>query len=181
LISLTDEILAEKLKAGDVAAAEELYKRWFSRLRSFAMRYLGSSQESEDLVQDLFLKWFKQPQLYASGRSVAAWLHVSLKNQCLNALRNDSKRKNLAALHFSPEPNTLLLPKIDASLLKQDLTNWYNNLSDKERLVFVLRFEQELQLKEISEIMGIPEGSVKSCLFYLLKKVQPLIKKYRYE
>ena len=52
----------------------------------------------------------------------------------------------------------------------------YIPMNEKEKLVFVLRFEQELSLKEISDISQIPEGTVKSCLFYLLKKMTHQLK-----
>jgi len=81
-------------------------------------------------------------------------------------------------MHFAPEPLIQPNQSLDAKQLKMELASWYKTLNEKERLVFVLRFEHGLPLKEIAEIAGIPEGSVKSCLFYLLKKVSPIAKTY---
>lgn len=175
---LSDEILAHQAMNGSEKAVSELYRRWFSKLRSFACRYVGNQQEAEDLVQELFLKWVNKPELFDTGRTFSSWIFVSLRNQCLNVIRNDKNRKALAEMHFAPEPLIQPNQSLDAKQLKMELASWYKTLNEKERLVFVLRFEQGLPLKEIAEIAGIPEGSVKSCLFYLLKKVSPIAKTY---
>lgn len=59
----------------------------------------------------------------------------------------------------------------DEKIILKSLENTLNQLSDKDRQVYTLRIEQELSLKEISTILHIPEGSVKSSLFYTLKKI----------
>lgn len=177
----SDEQLALLAKEGSDDAISELYRRWFSRLRAFACRYVGNQHEAEDLVQELFLKWVNRPELFDSAKSFSSWIFVSLRNQCLNLLRNDKTRRTLAELHFNPDPLVSFQNGMDAQKLKLELAEWYKTLSEKERLVFVLRFEHQLPLKEISEIAGIPEGSVKSCLYYLLKKVSPIAKMYTHE
>ena len=54
-------------------------------------------------------------------------------------------------------------------------------LNEKEQRIFKLRFEQDLPIKEIAEILSIPEGSVKSGIYYLLKKMSHKLKEFRYE
>jgi RNA polymerase sigma-70 factor, ECF subfamily len=65
---------------------------------------------------------------------------------------------------------------IDAKQAQQQLSIFLNTLSDKEQLIYELKINQQLSLREIAEIADIPEGSVKSCLFYLLKKLNTQLK-----
>jgi RNA polymerase sigma-70 factor (ECF subfamily) len=66
-------------------------------------------------------------------------------------------------------------------LLKEQLRRIREDLSDKERLIYTLRIDQELSIREIAEIAAIPEGSVKSSLFYTLKKMASRLKVFTHE
>ena len=69
----------------------------------------------------------------------------------------------------------------DMNYLQQLLQTQFDALSEKEKTIFTLRFENQLPIKDIAEQMNIPEGSVKSGLYYLLKKYAPILNFYHYE
>ena len=169
------------LHNGSEPAFNILYKRYRKKLVHFAQSLLHNKEQSEDLVQDVFIKLIQNPQLYKSGNSFASWVFTVVKNNCLNAIRNDKKRHELRSLHLPNNPSTETHQTNDYKQLRSKINNLYQSFNDKEKLVFVLRFELDLSLKETAEIANIPEGSVKSCIFYLLKKLAPHVKEYRHE
>ena len=169
------------LQNGSEPAFNNLYKKYRKKLVHFAHSLLHNKEQSEDLVQDVFIKLIQNPQLYKSGNSFASWVFTIVKNNCLNVIRNDKKRFELRNLHLSNNPSTESHSTNDYQKLRSKINSLYQTFNDKEKLVFVLRFELDLSLKETSEIANIPEGSVKSCSFYLLKKLAPHVKEYRHE
>ena len=70
---------------------------------------------------------------------------------------------------------------VDVNYLRQILDEKFESLSEKEQQIFTLRFSQQLSIREIAAIMNIPEGSVKSGIFYLLKKYTHIFNYYNYE
>jgi RNA polymerase sigma-70 factor (ECF subfamily) len=179
--NISDEELMLLLHQGSESAFNVLYKRYNKKLVHFAWSFLNNKEQSEDLVQDVFIKMIQNPNLFKHGNNFASWIFTIVKNTCFNVIRNDKKRHELRSLHLPQNPSTLSHTQTDYNSLKIKLNELYSNFNQKEKLVFVLRFELEMNIKEIAEIAVIPEGSVKSCIFYLLKKIAPHVKEYRHE
>ncbi|MFY8021254.1 MAG: RNA polymerase sigma factor [Bacteroidia bacterium] len=180
-IHISDEELMALLMKGSEPAFNILYKRYRKKLVHFSQSFLGSKEQSEDLVQDIFIKLIQQPHLFKQGNSFASWIFTIVKNNCFNLLRNEKKRHELRHTHIPSNPSIEQQSSKDFLSLKNKINALYQSLNEKEKLVFVLRFELELSIKETAEIANIPEGSVKSCQFYLLKKITPHIKEYQHE
>lgn len=180
-IHISDEELMALLSKGSEPAFNILYKRYRKKLVHFAYSFLGNKEQAEDLVQDVFIKLIQQPNLFKPGNNFASWIFTIVKNNCFNVIRNDKKRHELRSFHFPSNPSIELQTNNDLQSLRNKIRDLYQGFNDKEKLVFVLRFELELSLKETAEIANIPEGSVKSCIFYLLKKIAPQLKEYRHE
>ena len=70
---------------------------------------------------------------------------------------------------------------IDYKQFKAELQTIYETLSEKDRIIFVLRFQHEVPVKEIAEILNCPEGTVKSSTYYLLKKIAQKVPHYKPE
>lgn len=92
-------------------------------------------------------------------------------------------RQRILADGFNPIQNCSSSENrpFDLKVLNDRIKSAFSDLTDKEKQVFFLRFEHEKPLKEIAEILEIPEGSVKSCLFYLMKKMATQLKEFKYE
>lgn len=154
----------------DNHAFEQLYDRYARKLTGFCNRMVQSKEVAEDIVHEVFIKIIEQPKSFNIQLKFSTWVYTIAHNLCLNMIRNQQNRSKLIDLNYTQEVEYTSHTTIDASNLKGAINTAYKLLNEKEKAVFVLRFEHELSIKEIAEIITIPEGSVKSCLFYLLKK-----------
>jgi RNA polymerase sigma-70 factor (ECF subfamily) len=180
-INLTnsDEELMKALSGGNRRAFEIIYDRYFQRLVYFNKGLLNSNEIiAEDIAQDVFIKIIQQPKLFDTDKKFSTWIFTISKNLCFNHLRNEKNRKDLLQNNFQAESIMHHYSSIDAEIVRKKIAQVFETLNDKEKAIFVLRFEQELPLKEIAEIVEIPEGSVKSGIFYLLKKISSQLKDY---
>lgn len=176
----TDEKLMQSAASGDRKAFESLYERYFEKLTWFARQYVYDVQAAEDLVQEVFIKIIEQPELFDNNRKFSTWAYTVTANRCKNILRDTQNRKEL--LGKQPQPiQTSMQHQMDYKQLRQKLRTVVEGLSEKEKALFVLRFEHELPIKEIAEITSSPEGTIKSGIHYLLKKMSSHLKAFTHE
>ncbi len=171
----TDEELVAAMANGDKQALKELYQRYFAKLTRFAMQFVTDKNRAEDMVQECFIKLIEQPGHFTTTQKFSTWIYTLVSNKCKNLLRDEANRQILLQKNTQHD-YAVTQPKQDALLLKQALSKLFKTLSEKEKQLFVLRFEQQHQVKEIAAILEMPEGSVKSGLFYLLQKINKQLK-----
>lgn len=167
---------------GDRTAFEILYDRYFNKLVWFAQRFIDDLQQAEDAVQEVFVKIIERPERFDGERKFSSWVYTVTGNSCRNILRDTGNRSRILEeqVAHQTQQNTVQQHNLDYALLRETIRAAYKTLSEKERNIFVLRFEQELSLKEIAEIINIPEGSVKSGIYYLLKKFSNHLKPFHH-
>lgn len=138
----------------------------------FAKRFLVSSDEAEDLVQDLMLKfWQKKDELvYLNLKS---YVLKCVKNECLNKLKHETVKQNFA--DFQIHRNELY--KMETNNLKEKILEFINALPEKQKLVIHLKDVEEYEVSEISEILEIEENAVRVNLMRARQKVKEQINK----
>ena len=166
-----DSELMQLIVLGDQAAFGELYHRYKDRMYYYFYRMLGNSPEqANDFLQELFMKLIEKPESYNPKFAFATWLYSVANNMCKNEYRRREIRKEYQAAealepkidylnNFSVEPEQLL-EKIFATL---------DRLGEEHRSAFLLRYREGFSIKEVAEILELPEGTVKSRLFYAKK------------
>jgi len=171
---LTDESLFERANQGERAAFEEIYDRYVGRLYNYFYRMLYQDEElAKDQTQELFLKLVEKGEQFKANRSFQTWVFSIANNMCKNIYRHEEvKRKVKDELTISmklveSENSEVLDKKAFMRALKEEL-NGYDTV---RRSIFILRFKHQLNIKEIAEITGVAEGTIKSKLFYTLKKL----------
>jgi RNA polymerase sigma-70 factor, ECF subfamily len=175
----SDEALMNLLiKKADKVAFETLYNRYAAKLTAFCKRLLSSTEAAEDTVHEVFIKIIEKPYQFDTSLCFSTWIYTITHRLCLNAIRNEQNRSRLLDLHYETEYITTLQHRVDSKSLKEKINQLYGTLSQKEQHIFLLRFEHQLPLKEIATVLDIPEGTVKSCIFYLLKKISSQLKPY---
>lgn len=178
--ALPDEELMRLLAKGQREGLSELYDRYFLRLVWFCSSFSLSPEQSSDVVQDVFMKLIEKPESFDPDKKFASWIYAVTANACRQLLRNNKTHLRILTNKVE-ETTTQNAQKYDRQQLTLQLQKLLNDLSPKEKQIYTLRFEQELPIKNIAEILQIPEGSVKSGLHYLLKKMAHYLKEFSYE
>lgn len=179
----SDEALMSHILKGNKIAFELLYERYFNKMVWYAHSFLQNTQSAEDTVQEVFIKIIQTPEKFDVNRTFSTWIYRVTANLCKNRLR-DEKQRAQSAKEIVPDIEynfSQLNHQADMIYLQNLLKEKFENLSEKEKNIFILRFEQQLSIKEVSAIMNIPEGSVKSGIYYLLKKYANILNYYNYE
>jgi len=161
---ITDEIIATKVKQGDIDAYGVLVERYENKLKKYGQKFLSHKEDIEDLVQDVFIKAYTNIQSFDPTQRFSPWIYRIAHNAFVNEL----KRKGRFSLGVF-DPDTIL-PFLtaketadEATLEEEDgieMEKILDNLSTKYKEVLILHYFQELSYKEISAILQIPVTTV---------------------
>lgn len=168
---LSEVELIMLIKAGDINAFDEFYKRNWRALYATAYRSTGSSDDAKDLVQTVFINLWNCRYSLQPDRYNASYLFRSLKNTTINFYKKDSVRKkgmdNLLYLEdtdqYTQEDNLM------AKELSVTIEGEIRELPKKMQEVFILSRKQNLSINEISETLNITPRTVKNQLSNALK------------
>lgn len=173
--SLTDEELMQYISKGNKKAFNELYNRYHKRLLFFMYKLLNFNQEkAQDLLHDVFVQIIEKPHRFDTNKKFSTWVYTLAKNQCYNYTRNTTNRERInddVAQQIETVEHPTVNNEIDKSIFNKEIEQIQHTLSQKEQMILTLRFREDLTIKEIAQIMQCPEGSVKSGIYYLLKKL----------
>lgn len=181
----TDEKLMERLALRDNEQAfEELYLRYASRFKGFFIRMLSSDATlADDFLQELFLRIYEARNSYRQGKQFSTWAFSMAYNLCKNEYRHREVVEGYL-LQQPPieEKDCCVLPEFesahDRSIFNKQLRKALSLLTEEQRAAYTLRYEEELSVQEIAEILHCPKGTVKSRLFYALKLLQRSLSNY---
>lgn len=159
------------LQAGKESAFNELYDRYGDKLYAYFWRALAQEKEvAEDFTQQLFLKLIERNASYNPDRKFSTWLFTLAANMVKNEYRRRSRAtKHQARMNASLEADEDWMARMDDAFWQERLEGALAKLAEKHRQVFLLRYQQELSIKEISAIIGCPEGTVKSRIHYAIQ------------
>ena len=166
----TDEELIERFQNGDLYAYDEIVRRYKDQLLNFAYRFLGEMEDSEDIVQETFLRVFRKKDAYKSIAKFSTWIYTITGNLAKTELRRRKRRRlfSISSLGFEDKdyeiPDSKRTPdeQVDTAVKDEMVQKAINSLSNKFKEVIILRDIQELSYEEISKIAKIPLGTVKS-------------------
>ncbi|NOZ55329.1 MAG: sigma-70 family RNA polymerase sigma factor [Calditrichaeota bacterium] len=166
----SDEELIERFQKGDREAFEKIVERYKDQLLNFAYRFLGSRQEAEDVVQDTFLRVYRNRKAYRRVARFSTWIYTIAGNLAKTELRKRKRRKlfsisdlgfeekdyEISDLSHNPEDD------VEGTLKEEIIQSEIEKLPPKFREVIILRDVQGLSYEEIALILKIPIGTVKS-------------------
>lgn len=182
LRQLTDEQLMARAKAGNDAAFEELYHRFARRLKGFFFLQLGGDEElAADATHDVFLRAYEARNRYQEGKSVSTWLFTIAYNICRNHYRSNAYETQLSAtLDAEPISEEQIEVQLDAVALDDALAQVLSELPPPLHQLFSLHYQEELTIPQVAEIVGIPEGTVKSRLHKTMNIIRKKLKRYEH-
>lgn len=137
----------------------------------FAKRFVMSSDEAEDVVQDLMIKfWQKKDELEQFG-NFKSYALKSVKNECLNRLKHHDVKLGFADLQLHRSE----LYKMDVNNLKEQIIGFINRLPEKQKMVIHLKDVEEYEVSEISTMLEMEENAVRVNLMRARQKVKEQI------
>ena len=155
---------------GCEASFGELYDRHSQRMHRYFYRLLGqNTHRADDFTQELFMKLVEKTALFDPERRFSTWLYTVAGNMVKNEYRRLSRQ--VAPLPVEDFFGENFSEDFDAQIFEQQLHQALGELDETQRQCFVLRYQEELSIREIAEILDCPEGTVKSRIFYTLKKL----------
>lgn len=154
----------ETFKKNIFSLKDEMYR--------FAKRFLSSVDESEDVVQDLMMKFWQKRDELAQYENLRAFALRCVKNECLNRLKHHDVKMNFAAVQVS----TSDYYKNEVNNLKDHILQFISHLPEKQKMVIHLKDVEEYEVSEIAEVMEMEENAVRANLMRARQKVKEQIK-----
>lgn len=161
---LTDEEIARLVQSGETESFGILIERYEAKMKRYAKRFLFGYEEAEDLAQEVFLKTYINIQSFNTSKKFSSWLYRIAHNEFINAIKKKGKEpisffdSDVIFPHPISKENTD--KKITESELRAMLDKCLNKLKPKYREPLVLYYFEELNYKEIADVLHIPIATV---------------------
>ena len=164
----SDEKLILRFQEGDINAYNELVKRYKDRLLNFVLRYFNNVEQAEDVVQDTLIKLYTHASYYKKIAKFSTWIFTIAKNNALTELRKNKRKKTDSlwtddgqVIDINSKEESLD-SKVQNEIAIDQLNKFLDEIPENFRMAVVLRDFQELSYEEISKILEIPIGTIKS-------------------
>ena len=187
----SEQELLKKAKEGDRNSFNIIVKNYYKKGYSVAYRYTGNARDSEDLLQDAFLKVFKNMNSFDLEKDFSPWFFKILINGCINFLRRKKLKRALFSFKEDYEEIGIDIEQTreysdsenpEKDLVKSELSvklwDAINKLPEKQRSAVILADIEGFSYEEISKILKCPIGSVMSRLYYGRLKLKSHLKNY---
>ncbi len=187
-MDIEEKAIIKEAQRGNLMAFETLVKRYDRQVLQLTRSIVHHVEDAEDIYQEVFVRVFRNLRKFHFRSEFSTWLYRVVVNHCLNFKKRSGRKRTFSLENESssgenwqttikgtgknPEQsmlNTELGDQIDQAI---------DQLSDRQRVVFELRHYHGHKLKEIAEIMGCSEGTVKNYLFRATQKLQQLLIEY---
>ncbi len=173
----SDEVLIGRIANGDRLAMQVLYARHHVRVFRFVLRLMRDQSAAEDLISEVFLDVWRQAGQFEGRSAVSTWMLAIARFKALSALRrrpDEALDEATAAAIEDPsdDPEISLEKKDKGVLIRKCLAG----LSAEHREIIDLVYYHERSVEEAAAIVGVPENTVKTRMFYARKKLAELLK-----
>ncbi|MBN1999387.1 sigma-70 family RNA polymerase sigma factor [candidate division KSB1 bacterium] len=180
----SDEELIQNFQQGDLAAFDVIVRKYKDQLLNFAFRFLGNQEEAEDVVQETFLRLYRNKHAYRKIAKFSTWLYTIAGNLAKTELRKRKRRRLVSISDLGYEEKEYEIEDtstdteraVDSVLKEEFIQHAISGLSNRFREVIILRDIQGLSYEEVGEILKIPLGTVKSRVNRARLKLQDKLK-----
>lgn len=183
----TDEELIARFQQGDEKAYIELVNRYQDRLMVFVYRFVNDMTQAEDIVQDTMVKLYTHRHFYKEIAKFSTWIYTIAGNLAKTELRKKKRRKVTSLSQMGLDDKDYDLPAViedtdeavQGQYTEERLQQALLDLPLHFRTVVIMRDIQELSYEEISKIVDVPLGTVKSRINRARLQLQKALKEYR--
>lgn len=174
------EILVKRVQNGDTPAFSLLVNQWQEKIHRFAYRFLSDMDDASEITQKTFIKAYHKMDTLEEPRKFSSWIYRVANNLCLDELKRAGRRKStpLEAWVEQVEENGTPATEIESKELCEVLKKALMLLPDEQRAVIILKEYEGLTFREIAEILEQSENTVKSRMYYGLKSLRRILKKW---
>lgn len=181
---IDDEMLVAQFKSGSQKAFDELMKRYERRIFGYLLRSVRNYEDAEELTLEVFFKAYRALGAWKPKAKFSTWLYTIASNLSIDYHRAKSRQpillledeevieKRLIATDISSNPEKNLEDKERGRIIREAV----DELSAKQKTVFMLARYEGMQIKEVAETLGMAEGTVKIHLHRAIKKLQTLLR-----
>ena len=178
---MTDKNIIDLQKSGNYELAFNAIVNCYSeRLYWHVRRFVCSHDDTDDLLQDIFVKIWRSLPNFKGESQIFTWIYRIATNETLTFLR----KQKFASLVRLDSPEATLLRKIESDpywngdAMQRELHKAVQKLPEKQKLVFNMRYFEEMKYEDIAEITGTSVGSLKASYHYAYNKIQKLLKEF---
>jgi RNA polymerase sigma-70 factor (ECF subfamily) len=187
---VSDETLMVRYQRGDQNAFSALVRRHQGPLYNFALRQLRAPSAAEEVVQDAFVRVVQSATEFKHEARFSTWLYTITRNLCIDQMRKRAHRRHPSLDEpgdgedgptlgeRTPDSRASVEREATGSELRGRIADAVELLPDDQREVFLMREVANLPFKEIAEITGVPENTVKSRMRYALERLQEALSEY---
>ena len=171
----SDEALIGRIAQGDHLAMRTLFARHQVRAYRFVLRIVRDKMLAEDVISDVFLDVWRQASAFEGRATVSTWLLAIARNKAASALRRRTDMQVdgetlITIADPADDPETALLEKNRIDFLRRCIAN----LSAEHGQIVDLVYYHGKSIREVAEVVGIPEPTVKTRMFYARKRLTEL-------
>jgi RNA polymerase sigma-70 factor (ECF subfamily) len=184
---MIDLDLIQRAKQGDMGAFEQLVFRYDKQVLTMAARYVQSSEDAKDIYQEVFLRVYRALPRFQLRSQFSTWLFRITTNVCLS---HRSRRKRHIHTSLSQESDDEHGAGLSEAITEPRTTDRHAEqtdmalhisqaielLSSKQKMVFTLKYYDGYKIREIAEMLGLAEGTVKRYLFAATNKIRHSLK-----
>jgi RNA polymerase sigma-70 factor, ECF subfamily len=179
-----EELILEFQKNNLEAAFEILVQRYKNPLTNFVFRFLGDYESCNDVVQETMIKVYRYKDTYSSVAKFSTWVYTIAGNLAKTEYRRQRRRNLFSINNYGEEHSTYDLPDesyrpdvvTDSGIKDEIIQKALMKVKEKYREAVILRDIQGMSYEEISEILGVNEGTVKSRINRGRAQLQELLK-----
>jgi RNA polymerase sigma-70 factor (ECF subfamily) len=173
----SDEVLIGRIASGDRLAMQVLFARHHVRVYRFVLRLVRDESTAEDLISEVFLDVWRQAGRFEGRSAVSTWVLAIARFKALSALRRRPEEEldeeaAEAIEDTADDPEVAIAKKDKSAIIRKCL----EGLSAEHREIIDLVYYHEKSVEEVAQIVGIPENTVKTRMFYARKRLAELLK-----
>jgi RNA polymerase sigma factor (sigma-70 family) len=187
---LDDEALVRRTQNGDTQAFDVLWQKYSSRIYSLIYNMTSNHEDANDLLLEVFAKAYRSISGFRGRSSFYTWIHAIAVNMTINFVKKRGRRFQMSlddldsSVHNDKEFIELTASntptrEVDLSELQQRLNEAMMKLSLEHRTVVTMFDIQGMPHAEIARILGVPEATVRSRLFYAHRQLQNYLEEFR--
>lgn len=174
--------LVQKIKKGDRKAFMRVTQLYQRNVFLLAYSFFHNKEDALDVVQETFLRFYQKAHLYKKGRNFKNWLLQITKNICIDYYRKNYRGNNSFNREHNLDDMNIPVNDSNDSLLSSDLKRIFirslQELSERQRMIFVMKHYNQFQYKEIAQILNIAVGTVKSIHHKAVQKLRGIMNPY---